>query len=108
MLVLIDESGDCGLKFGRGSSDLFVCVAVVFSNAFSADACDRSIGGLRVQLNKPLGFEFHFSSCSDKIRTEFLRTVSQDDFRYAAFVIDKRKLYGDRFKSPKEVYEFAV
>jgi len=39
MLVLIDESGDCGLKFGRGSSDYFVVVALLFSGEFSMGAC---------------------------------------------------------------------
>jgi Protein of unknown function (DUF3800) len=34
--------------------------------------------------------------------------VNQDDFRFADFVIEKRKLYGDRFTNPKELYEFAV
>jgi hypothetical protein len=28
MLVLIDESGDCGLKFDKGSSEFFTCIAV--------------------------------------------------------------------------------
>lgn len=108
MLVLIDESGDCGLKFGKGSSDLFVCVAVVFSDAFSADACDRAISGLRFQLRRSPAFEFHFSESSDRVRDAFFRTVNHETFKYAGFVVDKRKLYGDRFTDPKEVYEFSV
>ena len=108
MLVLIDESGDCGLKFGSGSSNLFVCAAVVFSDQFSAEACDRAISGLRFKLQKKIGFEFHFSRSSDKIRETFFRSVNQEDFKYAGFVVDKRKLYGERFRDPKDVYEFAV
>jgi hypothetical protein len=108
MLVLIDESGDCGLKFDKGSSDLLVCVAVVFSSSFAASACDRAIDCLRRECGKSMSFEFHFSHCSDKIRKAFLKTVSHEDFRYAGFVVDKRKLYGARFSKPKEVYEFAV
>jgi hypothetical protein len=108
MLVLIDESGDCGLKFGAGSSELFVCVAVVFSDTFSADACERAIDGLRLQLHKPPSFEFHFSESSNKVREAFFRTVNHEDFRYAGFVVEKRKLRGERFQDPKQVYEFAV
>jgi hypothetical protein len=108
MLVLIDESGDCGLKFGNGSSELFVCVAVVFSDAFSADACERAINGLRFKLHKPTGFEFHFSECSNRVREAFFKTVNHETFRYAGFVVDKRKLYGERFRDPKQVYEFSV
>ncbi len=108
MLVLIDESGDCGLKFGRGSSDFFTCVAVVFSTPFAADACDRSIDELRRRMNKRLQYEFHFTNCSGAIRTAFLRAMVSEEFRYAGFVVDKRKLHSERFNDPKEVYEFSV
>jgi len=108
MLVLIDESDDCGLKFGKGSSDCFVVLAVVFSDEFSMGACDRAIDELRRELKKPSNFEFHFSHVSEKIRRTFLERVSHDDFRYAGIVIDKRELYGDRFKDPRQFYEFSV
>jgi hypothetical protein len=108
MLVFIDESGDRGLKFDRGSSLFFTCVAVVFADNFSADACDRTIDMLRRTLNKPAGFEFHFSHCSDAIRTAFLGAIINDTFRYAGFVVDKKRLYGDRFYRPEQFYEFAV
>jgi hypothetical protein len=108
VLVLIDESGDCGLKFGKGSSEYFTCVAVVFSDAFSMNACDRTIDGLKMEMKKRSRFEFHFSRSSDKTRRVFLERVSHDDFIYAGFVVDKQKLYGQRFRNPKEFYEFAV
>ena len=108
MLAFIDESGDCGLKLGSGSSELFTCVIVTFPDNFSADACDRAIEGLRRRLNKPLSYEFHFSHCSDKVRRMFLGTVRQESFLYAGFVVDKRRLYGKRFEDPKQFYEFAV
>lgn len=108
MLVLIDESGDCGLKFGLGSSDFLICVATVFSSSFAADACDRGIDELRRKLKKKSSFEFHFTHCSDKLRKEFLKTAIQEDFLYAGFAVDKRRLYGKRFNDPKQVYEFSV
>jgi len=89
VLVLIDESGDCGLKFGKGSSDYFACVAVVFSDAFSMDACDRTIDGMKMEMKKRSYFEFHFSGSPDKTRRVFLERVSHEDFRYAGFVVDK-------------------
>src|SRR5437879_5287998 len=108
MLVLIDESGDCGLKFGKGSSDFFTCVAVVFSDEFSMNACDRTIDELKRKIKKSPHCEFHFSSSPDKIRRMFLDRVSHDEFRYAGVVIDKKRLYGELFRSPKEFYKFAV
>jgi len=108
MLVLIDESGDCGLKFDQGSSEFFTCVAVMFSSAFAADACDRAIDGFRLQLNQGPRHEFHFTNCSDAIRREFFRAMSSEEFKFAGFVVDKRKLYSQRFNDPKQVYEFSV
>jgi len=108
VLVLIDESGDCGLKFDKGSSDLFVCAAVVFADAVSADACDEAISALRCRLQKPAGFEFHFSHCSDRVREAFLSTVNRKAFTSVGFAVDKRRLYGARFNDPKEVYRLAV
>ncbi len=55
-----------------------------------------------------MGFEFHFSHCSNRVREAFLKTVNHETFKYAGFVVDKRRLYGERFTKPKEVYEFAV
>lgn len=72
------------------------------------NACDRTIDGLRREIKKPSTFEFHFASTPDKIRRMFLERVSHDEFRYAGFLVDKRKLYGDRFSSPKEFYESSV
>lgn len=108
MLVLIDESGDCGLKFGKGSSEYFTCVAVVFSDEFSMDACDRAIDELKMEMKRLSSSEFHFSTSSDKTRRLFLERISHDDFTHAAFVVNKRKLYGRRFTNPKEFYEFSV
>jgi hypothetical protein len=33
---------------------------------------------------------------------------NHENFRYAGFVVEKRKLYSERFQDPKQVYEFAV
>jgi len=108
MLVLIDESGDCRLKFDKGSSEYFTCVAVVFLSEFSMDACDRTIDGLKREVKKRSSFEFHFARTPDKLRRMFLERVCHDNFRYAGFVVDKRKLYGQRFASPREFYEASV
>jgi hypothetical protein len=108
MLVLIDESGDCGLKFEKGSSEFFTCTAVVFLDELSASACNRNIDSLCVALKWPVGSEFHFARCSDRVRKAFLQTVVSDNFLYASIVVNKKRLYGDRFKNPGEFYDFSV
>lgn len=108
MLAFIDESGDSGFKFARGSSEYFTCVAALFSGSFAADACDRGIDELKRTLKLPASYEFHFKECSDKIRRAFFTTVVQEQFSYHGFVLNKRRLYGQQFYDRQGFYEFTV
>ncbi len=108
MLVFVDESGDPGFKFASGSSIFFIVVAAIFPDSFSADACDRSIEELRRTLRLPLRYEFHFSHCSDRVRREFFKKVVTDQFQYHGFVLNKPRLYGNRFNDQQGFYDFTV
>ena len=108
MLVCIDESGDPGFKFSEGSSEYFTCVAVIFTDDFSANACDNTINQARRILKLKPGFEFHFTECSDKVRAEFFKLVSQESFKYYGFVLNKPKLYGKQFSDKHGFYNFTV
>ena len=108
MLVFVDESGDPGFKFASGSSIFFIVVAAIFPDSFSADACDRSIEELRRTLRLPLHYEFHFSHCSDRVRREFFKKVVTDQFQYHGFVLNKPRLYGNRFNDKQGFYDFTV
>jgi hypothetical protein len=108
MLVLMDESGDAGMKLGHGSSAFFCIVAVIFQDNFSAGSCDRTIDGLRRQLNLGPKYEFHFTECSNRIRESFVQAVKTEDFCYHAFVINKVRLFSNRFRNATSFYEFAA
>jgi hypothetical protein len=109
MLVFIDESGDCGMKFDRGSSSYFVITAVLFGDNFSADACDRGIDELRRKLSIRRDFEFHFTNCNDSLRHKFLEHIAFEEFRYYAFILNKQKLFADSFRNdPNEMYRVAA
>lgn len=108
MLVFLDESGDCGLKFNAGSSELFICVGVFFEDAFSASACDRGIDEFRARIGKKRSFEFHFTNCSDRIRREFFQAVSTEEFSYHGFVLRKRGLHPGAFKTKQAFYDNVV
>src|SRR5436190_1788895 len=108
MLVFIDESGDSGMKLDSGSSPFFVITAVLFDDNFAADGCERGIQELRRILKLKMDFEFHFTNCHDALRCRFLKHVAHEQFTYYSFILNKRKLYGDRFKNSKDFYEFAV
>jgi hypothetical protein len=108
MLVLVDESGDPGFKFDRGSSLYFTIALAVFPDLQAAHDCDRRIVGLRKELGVPEDFEFHFTKTSDEFRQTFLRAISAYDFAYVARTIDKRRLSGNAWKQRPYFYQQAA
>lgn len=109
MLAFVDESGDAGLKLGKGSSPLFVIVLVVFPTPDEAQACDDRIAALRGELGLADNFEFHFRGNSHRIRLAFLRAVAPFNFTYYGFALNKdpSKLYGQGLRYKESLYKFA-
>ena len=60
MLVFLDEAGDVGFKFSKGSSRLLIVTIVLFEEQEEAKNCDLRIDLLRNELQLPKKFEFHF------------------------------------------------
>ena len=97
MLAFIDEFGDAGMKNKPGSSPLFVITAVLFRQDQAAVACDRRIAALKKRLHFDERFEFHFQSCSDRLRDLFFKEVGDCDFLYHSTVLDKIRVVGEEF-----------
>lgn len=108
MLVFVDESGDPGLKFGEGSSECFVVVAVIFQTEEHAHACIQTINNLRGELRMPAYREFRFSKSSSKIRMLFLRRVAGNNFRYLSFALNKTKVTGPGYQYKDSLYKNTV
>jgi hypothetical protein len=89
MLVFVDESGDPGLKLGRGSSSHFVVALVVFHDHEEARAADARISLLRRELRMPANREFHFNKCSSEIRSKFMKALAPYNFFFYCLVFDK-------------------
>ncbi|MBI2552608.1 DUF3800 domain-containing protein [Candidatus Uhrbacteria bacterium] len=86
----IDESGDCGFKFDRGSSRFLVIVAVyVLDN--KAEICGV-FQELKAEHGFDSSFEFKFSRCKDSLKQECLRAIAQIPIAYKAIVVDKKNL----------------
>lgn len=92
------------MRLNIGSSPHFCMLAAIFTDSFSADACDRSITALRRHMKKPADYEFHFSHCPDSVRMDFLRCVAVEQFSYHAFIIDKNRLHSAMFNNSKYFY----
>jgi hypothetical protein len=109
MLVYIDDSGDPGFKFDRGSSTHFVLALVCF--ATDADAARTAVQIRRLQ--DALGFsrrtEFKFNGSSRPVRERFLQTVATAPFSICSMVIDKPRTADPHPRSGKGAfYDFAV
>ncbi len=100
MLVFIDESGDLGYKFDRGSTPFFTIALVIFETPATALACQKAIERLRQSLRVAEKSEFHFHSDSHTRRLAFLTTVASQSFSCHTFTLDKTspRLTGQGFK----------
>ena len=103
-LLFMDESGDQGFKFDRGSSRFFVLCLVIFDETKNAEKTSSKIQSLRQELKLPAKFEFKFSTgTTNKIKEKFLKSLKSEKFFYRAVVIDKKKLLKTRPESMQEV-----
>ena len=91
MLIFIDESGDTGYKFDKGSSTHFTICLVIFHDTAEAEKCSKAIDQLRQDFPLPERFEFHFGSNKQRVRMAFLDTVGKFKFNISPASIDKRE-----------------
>lgn len=106
MLCFVDESGDTGLKIGKGSSKFFVVTIVLFRDDDDALSCDQRIGLLRKELGLSKDFEFHFNETPEKIKEEFFRAIAPYNYFYLAIIINKSALFGEGFKFKYSFYKY--
>lgn len=108
MLVFLDESGDPGMKLNRGSSRYFVVALVTFASNEEASACDEAITSLRARLSLPAGFEFHYTSNSQKQQRAFLETVNRFAFRTHILALNKARASRPGFHIDEPVHMLAA
>jgi len=107
MLVFVDEAGDVGFKFSKGSSRLFIVTMTLFNDHEEAEHCDLRIDLLRKELRLPIQFEFHFNQNSPEIRQAFLQAVAPYKFLYFAIVVDKEKFTRTERTTAEAFYQHA-
>lgn len=106
MFGVIDESGETGFKFTKGSSPYFILVLILTSRP---ESLCNALKELRKQRKLPENFEFSFHETTHKVRGAFLRKIKNLDFSIFALVVDKRILPQSFTKMSKsEFYVFFV
>lgn len=109
MLIFIDDSGDAGFKFGKGSSEFFVISAVIFNDNLEAEKAAIAIKELRRELFKRDDVEFKFHKSRKDVRKRFLECVAKYRFRVRCLVVDKSVLHSPELKGNKDsFYSYVI
>ena len=109
MLIFIDDSGDPGFKFNKGSTKFFVISLIIFDDELEAEKTAVAIKDLKRTLNFPDDMEFKFFRSSNNVRKEFLQTVNFFKFRVRSLVIDKTLVRSEELRGNKNsFYAYAI
>src|SRR4051794_36625822 len=95
------------MKRKEGSSDLFIVAAVMFVDQEDADRCDKWISTCRDKCFNGKKREFKFNKSCDAHRREFLSGVSDFEFLYLGFVLNKARLWGEGFQYKESFYKYT-
>jgi len=108
MKIAIDESGDSGRKFWKGSSRFFIVSAVIVPDNMHCGPTCQAVSKYRLERNG--GRELHFSHNSHEHHVNFLSYMQDKEFVYASVVIDKAKLLKKKphvFRSKMSLLQFS-
>lgn len=108
MLVFIDDSGDTGFKFDRGSSRYFVISLLIFDDNLEAEKMSVAIKQLRRTVGMPDHEEFKFNKSKGRLREQFLHTISPFYFRVRSLIVEKEILYSPELHKKESFYAYFI
>lgn len=90
MYAFIDDSGDAGMKFKRGSSTHLVLSMCLFQSEQAWKSTETALRDLPDYM-KTVG-EFKHSKMKDRHKEAFFKQIENEDFYVRAIIVDKTKL----------------
>ena len=101
-VVYIDESGDEGFSFGKGSSEWFVLSAAITRKANDLDTV-KLVDHVRALLGRPEKKPLHFRDLRHEHRVPYIDAIARADLRIAAVLVHKPSLnepekFGERYR----------
>lgn len=91
MKIAIDESGDIGRKFWRGSTPWFVVAAVIVPDTMrGCGLVCNAVSTFKEEFMQ--GAELHFAHNTHNQHTQFFSYMAEQDFIFVAVAMNKRKL----------------
>lgn len=92
------------MQLGRGSSNYFTLVALVFADQDAAQAARSAIRALRVELGPAAKNEFKFNKMKDRYKDRFFETIAGLDYSFHSFTLNKAKLMTGALSEPNRMY----
>ncbi len=105
MFVYLDETGDTGFKFEKGSSRYFIVTILVTSDPVPLNS---EIEAFRREHRFPDNHEFKFYSSPDSVRDRFLRLLLQHECLVRCLIVDKHRLESTRVRNDGDLYQTVV
>jgi hypothetical protein len=84
--IYLDETGDTGFKFERGSSHYYVVTLMIVADQIPMR---NAVDDLRTELRFTDGIEFKFSRSSNAIRQRFFSAIRRLDISAVSIAADK-------------------
>ena len=107
-VVYVDESGDEGFSFGKGSSDWFVLSAVITRKATEIETV-KLVDSVRDLLNKPKKKPLHFRDLRHEQRLPLIAEIARADLRTVSVFFFKPLIKEpDKFRERFRLYFYAV
>lgn len=109
MLVFIDDSGDAGFKFDKGSSRFFIIACVIFFDDLEAEKAAIAIKQLKRILKFPEDTEFKFNKSRKTVRKRFLEAINAFGFKVRCLVVDKSLVRSEELRHNKNsFYSYVI
>jgi uncharacterized protein DUF3800 len=106
-VVYIDESGDEGFAFGKGSSEWFVLSAVVTPKARDLETV-RLVDRVRSRLKRPEHKPLHFRDLRHEHRVAMVAEIASAPLRVLSLLVHKPSLTNHRNLLAPNLYFHAV
>lgn len=107
-VAYVDESGDEGFAFEKGSSEWFILSAVIIKKPVELETV-KLVDGIRNMLNKPPKAALHFRKIKHEQRLPYIELISQAPLRAISVLIHKPSLTRPEiFSEGYRLYFYAV
>ncbi|MGP9528156.1 DUF3800 domain-containing protein [Glutamicibacter sp. AOP5-A2-18] len=105
--IFIDDSGDGGFKFDRGSSSHLVMAACIFRDPKDIEHLKACVDGC-AQRNRQV-HEFKYNKTKDRIKDCFFECTKTATYDVRAIVMDKSKIYSEKLRAePAALKSYAI